>query len=118
MRRFSIVILVATLSACGNVLEISHSETPCITAGQVATLTTKGPPGTVLTYEVKDDFGASLTPAIPPITIGSSGEATARWQSPPTLTTTAVHFDMTAKNGGAQTNRDIHVEVAGNGRSC
>jgi hypothetical protein len=106
------------LSACGNSLALTHSETPCITPGQTASLTTQAPPGTQLSYQVQDDFGGEVPPTIPPVTIGSSGKVTVTWTSPSSMGTTTLHFLLTAKNGDQRANRDIHVIVGGNGRTC
>jgi hypothetical protein len=48
----------------------------------------------------------------------SGGKATVTWRSPNGLSTTTLHFIVTAKNGDQRTSRDIHVVVGGNGRSC
>jgi len=106
------------LSACGNNLSLSHSETPCITPGQTVTLNTQTASGAQLTYDVQDDFGGEVGSRIAPVTTDASGKATVKWTSPSQLSTTTLHFLLTAKNGDSRTNRDIHVVVGGNGRSC
>jgi hypothetical protein len=110
--------IALTLGACGQTLSLSHTETPCIVAGQVVTLETTAPAGTTLHYEVQDDFGGALTPAIPPVTVPSSGHVTVTWPSPDRLSTTTLHFLLTARDGDVAASRDIHVVVGGNGRSC
>jgi hypothetical protein len=117
------ILTLAALSAlglggCGNSLALTHSETPCITPGQTVSLTTEAPPGTQLSYQVQDDFAGDMTPAISPVTIGSSGKVTVTWTSPSQLATTTIHFLLSARNGDQRANRDIHVVVGGNGRSC
>jgi hypothetical protein len=123
MRSLRVVLLVLAasawlLSGCGQGLTLSHSETTCINPGQVVTLKTEAPEGTELTYKIEDDFGAAVAPAIPPVKTDGSGKATVTWQSPSSLSTTAVHFNLTAKKGSETATRDIHVEVGGSGRSC
>jgi hypothetical protein len=110
--------LVLGLSACGNSLALTHSETPCITPGQTVSLTTEAAPGTQLSYQVQDDFAGEISPGIAPVTIGSSGKIRVSWTSPSHLATTTIHFLLTARNGDQRTNRDVHVVVGGNGRSC
>ena len=110
--------LAVLLGACGSSLDVSHTETPCISPGQVATITTHTPPGTQLSYTVQDDFGGTLEPAIAALTADAKGDATVTWQSPGQLSTTTLHFLLTAVNGGDRATRDIHVVVGGNGRSC
>lgn len=111
-------LTTAALAACGQSLTVEHSETPCITPGQVVTLKTTAPPGTTLSYQVQDDFGGGLSPSIPPVTVGSSGHAQVTWRSPDRLSTTTLHFLLTARDGDRAASRDIHVVVGGNGRSC
>lgn len=111
-------VLATALVGCGQSLSLTHTETPCITPGQVVTLETTAPAGTTLHYEVQDDFGGDLSPSIPPMTVPSSGHATVTWQSPDKLSTTTLHFLLTARDGSQAASRDIHVVVGGNGRSC
>jgi hypothetical protein len=103
---------------CGDTLSLKHSETPCVYPGQLVTLHTSVPPGTTLSYRVLDDFGGELMPRIPPVTADRSGQATVTWQSPTSLSTTTLHFHLTAREGNRRVDRDIHVVVGGNGRSC
>ncbi|HXA41917.1 MAG TPA: hypothetical protein VNV65_03280 [Candidatus Solibacter sp.] len=110
--------IACALAGCGSNLSLSHSETPCITPGQVVTLNTQTAAGSQLSYDVQDDFGGEVGSKIAPVTTDSSGKATVTWQSPSRLSTTTLHFLLTAKNGDSRTNRDIHVVVGGNGRSC
>jgi hypothetical protein len=112
------VVVAALLSGCGNNLSLSHTETVCITPGQVVTLNTQTDPNTQLSYQVQDDFGGEIGPTIPPLTTDASGKATVTWHSPSQLSTTTLHFLLTARNGDNRTNRDIHVVVGGNGRGC
>lgn len=109
---------VLGLAACGNNLTLSHTETPCITPGQTATLNTQTAAGAQLTYQVQDDFGGEIGPKIAPVTTDAGGKATVTWKSPAQLSTTTLHFLLTAKSGDQRTNRDIHVVVGGNGRNC
>lgn len=111
-------VLAVASGACGQSLSLSHTETPCIVPGQVVTLETTAPAGTMLRYQVQDDFGGDLDPTIPPVTVPSSGHATVTWQSPDRLSTTTLHFLLTARDGNLAASRDIHVVVGGNGRSC
>lgn len=112
------VALAAILSGCGSNLSLSHTETSCITPGQTVTLNTQTDPNTQLTYQVQDDFGGEVGPKIPPLTTDSTGKTTLTWPSPNQLSTTTLHFLLTAKNGDKRTNRDLHVVVGGNGRRC
>lgn len=112
------VVALVALGGCGEALSVQHTETPCIVPGQVVTLKTSAPPGTTLSYQVQDDFGGSLSPSIAPVTVGPSGTATVTWQSPDRLSTTTLHFLLTARDDGRAASRDIHVVVGGNGRSC
>lgn len=118
MRAVPAAVALLTLAACGNVLQISHTETACIHPGDTASVTVTAPSGTDLSFQVQDDFGGNLSPSIPQTHVGADGKATVTWQSPASLSTTTLHFLLTAKSGGARTNRDIHVAVGGNGRSC
>ena len=110
--------LAAILCGCGNNLSLSHTETACITPGQTVTLNTQTDPNTQLTYQVQDDFGGDIGGKIPPVTTDSSGKAAVTWRSPSQLSTTTLHFLLTATNGDKRSNRDVHVVVGGNGRSC
>ena len=112
------MLAVATVAACGGNLSLSHSETSCITPGQAVTIHIQTSPGTELNFQVQDDFGGDLTPTIPPVTTDSGGKATVSWRSPSQISTTTLHFIVTARNGDLRASRDIHVVVGGNGRSC
>jgi hypothetical protein len=114
----ALLLTLALAAGCGQSLSLQHSETPCIVPGQVVTLRTTAPPGTTLRYGVQDDFGGDLSPTIPPVTVGPKGNATVTWQSPSRLSTTTLHFLLTARDGDRVASRDIHVVVGGNGRSC
>jgi hypothetical protein len=109
---------VTLLCGCGNNLSLSHTETACITPGQTVTLNTQTQPNTELSYQVQDDFGGESGPKIAPLSTDSTGKASVTWRSPGQLSTTTLHFLLAAKNGDSRTNRDIHVVVGGNGRSC
>ena len=114
----AVVLGALLLSACGSSIDISHTETPCITPGQTATVTITAPPGTQLTVTVQDDFGGTLQPAVAPLTTDANGKATITWQSPSQLSTTTLHFIVNATHGTDHATRDVHVVVGGNGRSC
>ena len=118
MMSSAITLVVFALSACGDSLALSHSETPCIYPGQTASIKIHTNAGAQLSFDVQDDFGGSLAPKIPPMTTDSSGDATITWQSPSSLTTTTLHLLLTARKGSLRATRDIHVIVGGNGRSC
>jgi hypothetical protein len=119
VRRITALMLaVATVAACGGNLSLSHTETACITPGQAVTIHIQTSPGTELSFQVQDDFGGDLTPRVPPVTTDSGGKATVSWRSPTKISTTTLHFIVTAKNGDQRSSRDIHVVVGGNGRSC
>ncbi|MEA2682544.1 MAG: hypothetical protein QOK05_872 [Chloroflexota bacterium] len=105
------------LGGCGQALDLTHTETACITPGQKVTLQTTTMPGTTLTYKVQDDFGGDVG-TVGPVIVGNDGKASVSWQSPTQLSTTTLHFLVTAANGDKRANRDIHVVVGGNGRSC
>jgi hypothetical protein len=106
------------MAGCGNNLTLSHTETVCITPGETVTIKIETQPGTELSFQVQDDFGGDLSPRIPAVVTDSSGRATVTWKSPQRLSTTTLHFLVTAKKGDQRTNRDLHVVVGGNGRSC
>ena len=111
------ILLSALLTACGSALTLAHTETPCVTPAGKVTLDTSTDPGTVLSYKVQDDFGGAIG-SLGPITVGSDGKASISWQAPADLSTTTIHFILAAANGDKRANRDIHVVVGGNGRSC
>jgi hypothetical protein len=114
----ALLLAAAALAACGGNLSLSHTENACITPGQTVTINIQTSPGTELNFQVQDDFGGDLTPRIARVTTDSGGKATVSWSSPSQLSTTTLHFIVTAKNGDQRTSRDIHVVVGGNGRSC
>jgi hypothetical protein len=118
-RSLAVVLAVGmAIGGCGNNLTLSHSETACITPAQTVTIKIETAPGTELSFHVQDDFGGDLSPRIPPLVTDSNGRATVTWESPARLSTTTLHFLLAAKKGDQRTNRDIHVVVGGNGRSC
>ncbi|MHB8508514.1 MAG: hypothetical protein ACYDGR_07675 [Candidatus Dormibacteria bacterium] len=106
-----------SLGGCGKQLTLTHSETSCITPGGKVELDVTTTPGTIVTYKVQDDFSGDLG-SVGPVTVGSDGNGHATWQSPRQLSTTTLHFILTAANGDLRANRDIHVVVGGNGRNC
>jgi hypothetical protein len=112
------LLLVPVIAACGGgTLALSHTETACITPGQTVKLDTTTEPGATLSYKIQDDFGGDIG-SLPTITAGADGKASTTWQSPPTLSTTTLHFILNAQHGDKRYSRDIHVVVGGNGRSC
>lgn len=111
-------LMVAAMAGCGSSLDVSTTQTACITPGQPVTLHVHTLPSTQLTWSVQDDFTGDLAPAIPAQTTDSGGNATTTWQSPGQLSTTTLHFLLVAVNGDQRANRDIHVVVGGNGRQC
>jgi hypothetical protein len=114
----AVTVMALATSGCGDSLPLTHSETPCITPGQTATIKIHTAPATELSFAVQDDFGGQLQPSIPTVTTDGGGNATIDWHSPTKLTTTTLHFLLTARKGSLRANRDIHVIVGGNGRSC
>jgi hypothetical protein len=110
-------LVLALLTACGQGLALTHTETKCIKPGEMVTVEITTTPGTLLSTRVQDDFGGDLD-TIPPLTVGGDGKATLKWQSPPQLPTTTLHVVVSAANGEQRTSRDIHVVVGGNGRAC
>lgn len=110
-------VCVVSLSACGDSLTLTHSETPCVRPGQTVTLHTHTKQGSTISYVVQDDFGGTLG-TIPPTKTDASGDLSVMWTAPAHLSTTTLHFLLTARNGNLRTARDIHVIVGGNGRSC
>jgi hypothetical protein len=118
MRLSATTLMVLMFTACGQSLSLTHSETACVYPGQTATIKVHTEPDTQLTFVVQDDFGGELNPKIPTLTTDKSGNATIDWHSPSSLTTTTLHFLLTARKGSLRANRDIHVIVGGNGRSC
>jgi len=122
MKRAAMLSVLAAagllLSACAEDLALSHTETPCINAGQTATVTVTTAPGASMDWKVQDDFGGDISPPIASTTADSGGKSSVTWQSPKSLTTTTLHFIVDAKSGNKRAHRDIHVVVGGNGRSC
>ena len=112
------LMALLTLTGCGNNLTLSHTETACITPGQPVTIQIETAPGTQLSFQVQDDFAGEVGPRIPSRVTDSNGRATIVWKSAARLSTTTLHFLVTAKKGDQRTNRDIHVVVGGNGRNC
>jgi hypothetical protein len=108
---------LALLASCSQALAVSHTETPCVTAGQTATVTVTTEPGATVSFKVQDDFGGDLG-AIGPVTAAPDGKATVTWKAPATLSTTTLHFILSAVHADKRAGRDIHVVVGGNGRSC
>ncbi|MFY9616352.1 MAG: hypothetical protein WAT58_13225 [Candidatus Dormiibacterota bacterium] len=118
-RAIGLLLAAALMAACGSSgLNLQVTSTPCITAGQLVTITIMTSPGAELDWQVQDDFGGELNPKISPVTTDSGGKATVTWQSPSQLSTTTLHFLLTAKKDTARASRDIHVAVGGNGRAC
>ena len=113
-----VLVLAMAMAGCGNNLALNHTETACITPGQRVTIKIETAPGAQLSFQVQDDFGGEVSPRIPTMVADSSGKATVTWQSPARLSTTTLHFLVTAKKDDQRANRDIHVVVGGNGRSC
>jgi hypothetical protein len=113
----AVLVLALGLGACGQALDLSHTETACIKPGETVTLQTTTAAGTTLSYKVQDDFGGDIG-SVGPVTVGGDGKASVSWPSPQQLSTTTLHFLLTAANGDKRANRDIHVVVGGNGRSC
>lgn len=109
--------LLAVLSGCGNSLPLTHSETACVHPGETVTLHTHTDPDTTVGYVVQDDFGGTIA-TIPAQTTDPSGNLTVTWQAPGQLSTTTLHFLLTARHGDLRANRDVHVVVGGNGRTC
>ena len=122
MRIASVLLAAAALAvlagaACGNALTLTHTETACVYPGQTVTLHTHTQPGSTLKYTVQDDFGGVIG-TIAAATADSNGDVTVIWKSPSRLSTTTLHFLLTARSGSLRASRDIHVIVGGNGRSC
>ena len=121
MKSRSIIAAFITLLVCacgGSSLQLAISETECIYPGQTVTIKVHTNPRTELSFVVQDDFGNELEPKIPATTTDGNGDATITWRSPSSLSTTAVHFELTARDSSLQADRDVHVIVGGNGRSC
>lgn len=110
--------MVTALAACGESLDVSTTQTACITPGQPVTLHVHTLPASQLSWSVQDDFTGDVAPAIPGQTTDGNGDATVTWQSPAQLSTTTLHFLLVAVNAGKRANRDIHVVIGGNGRQC
>lgn len=107
------------LTACGGGgLPLSHEATNCVHPGDTVVVRTQTTPGTRLVAVVEDDFGSIIAPDPKPIDVPSSGAATMTWQSPPRLSTTRLHFWVTARHQGIEKRVDVHVRVRQPGRAC
>ena len=111
--------LGVALTACGGGgLPLSHEATNCVHPGDTVVVRTQTTPGTRLVAVVEDDFGSIIAPDPKPIDVPSSGAATMTWQSPPRLSTTRLHFWVTARHQGIEKRVDVHVRVRQPGRAC
>jgi len=113
----AMLFLFTCIVGCGAALDLQHHETACVSAGGTVNLQTTTEAGTVISYKVQDDFGGDVG-KVGAVTAGSDGKASASWQAPAQLSTTTLHFLLTAAHGDRRASRDIHVIVGGNGRSC
>ncbi len=115
----ALVALGVALAGCGSGgLPLSHHGTSCVHPGDTVTVETKTSPGTRLVAVVEDDFGGIIPPDPRPVDVPGSGSATLTWKSPPQLSTTLLHFLLTARHQGIEKRVDVHVRVRQPGRSC
>jgi predicted small lipoprotein YifL len=119
LRLLAALALAAALAACGNGgLPLSNEATNCVHPGEMVTVRTQTTPGTRLVAVVEDDSGGIIAPDPRPVQVPSSGIATMTWGSPPQLSTSRLHFWVTARHQGIEKRVDIHVRVSQPGTSC
>ena len=112
------LLLAALLTGCGGSFDLNHQQPACAHAADRLPITITAPAGTRLHVQVQDDFGGDLSPAIPDTTVPAQGPATLTWTVPGGLSTSTLHFLLTASNDSGQVSRDIHVRLKQAGDAC